>query len=46
MHHQYGVRNACNFAPIFKWCDRLGGTLNEKDPFWWPSDKAAKAKRA
>ena len=35
MHHQYGLNNACNFAPIFKIWDRLPGTLNEKEPFWW-----------
>ena len=41
MHHQYGEVNACNFAPIFKLFDRLFGTLNEKEPFWWDSDRRA-----
>jgi len=45
MHHQYGEVNACNFAPIFKIWDRWLGTLNEKEPFWWASDrKAAKTR--
>jgi len=39
MHHQYGLKNACNFAPIFKIWDRFLGTLNETEPFWWGSDK-------
>ena len=42
MHHQYGLNNACNFAPIFKIWDRLLGTLNEKEPFWWKRDRKAK----
>jgi len=46
MHHQYGERNACNFAPIFQIWDRLGGTLNEAEPFWWKSDREAKAAKA
>lgn len=41
MHHQYGLRNACNFAPIFKIWDRALGTLNDKEPFWWDSDRRA-----
>ena len=41
MHHQYGLNNACNFAPIFKIWDRALGTLNEKEPFWWKSDRKA-----
>merc|ERR1719498_1875695 len=46
MHHQYGLKNACNFAPIFKIWDRLLGTLNETEPMWWPSDReAAKARK-
>jgi len=45
MHHQYGVKNACNFAPIFKLWDRLLGTLNEQEPFWWESDRKAAAER-
>ena len=47
MHHNYGERNACNFAPIFKIFDRAFGTLNQGEPFWWESDrKAAKLKAA
>lgn len=33
MHHNFGERNACNFGAIFKIYDRLGGTLNEGEPF-------------
>ncbi|GMH90832.1 hypothetical protein TrVE_jg1301 [Triparma verrucosa] len=39
MHHQYGLKNACNFAPIFKIWDRWLGTLNETEPFWWKTDR-------
>ena len=42
MHHQYGVHNACNFAPIFKHWDRILGTLNDSEPFWWKKDRAFK----
>lgn len=42
MHHQYGLHNACNFAPIFKIWDRALGTLNEKEPYWWKKDRLAK----
>jgi len=41
-HHQYGLHNACNFAPIFKHWDRILGTLNESEPFWWSKDRADK----
>ena len=44
MHHQYGLNNACNFAPIAKIWDRLLGTLNEKEPFG--GKEIAKAKLA
>jgi len=45
MHHQYGEKNACNFATVFKVWDRAFGTLNEKDPWWWASDRKAAAER-
>ena len=38
-HHEYGVKNACNFAPIFKIWDRVFGTLNDTEPFWWKADR-------
>ncbi len=50
MHHNFGERNACNFAPIFKIWDHVCGTLNEGEPSWWANDRkvvaaaAAKAK--
>ena len=43
MHHSFGERNACNFAPIFQHLDRLGGTLNEGEPFWWKMDRLARS---
>ena len=43
LHHQYGLNNACNFAPIFKIWDRFFGTLNENEPYWWKRDRKAKA---
>ncbi len=46
MHHQFGEHNACNFAAIFKIWDRALGTLNEKEPFWWKTDRDAAAARA
>ena len=46
MHHQYGEKNACNFAPIFKIWDRALGTLNSAEPFWWESDRKAVEARA
>ena len=45
MHHQYGEKNACNFAPIFKIWDRAFGTLNSAEPFWWESDRKAASER-
>lgn len=43
MHHNFGEKNACNFAAIFKLFDRLFGTLNEGEPFWWKTDREAAA---
>lgn len=41
MHHNFGEKNACNFSGIFKLYDRIGGTLNEGEPFWWKTDREA-----
>ena len=40
MHHNFGERNACNFAGIFKIFDRIGLTLNDGEPFWWAAEQA------
>ena len=45
LHHQFGEKHACNFAPFFKIFDRLGGTLNAREPFWWAADVKARELR-
>jgi lathosterol oxidase len=38
LHHAFGRKNA-NFAAVFTFWDRLGGTLNRTDsPPWWGKD--------
>jgi sterol desaturase/sphingolipid hydroxylase (fatty acid hydroxylase superfamily) len=38
-HHNYGERQAHNFAAIFKVWDRMGGTLCETEALWFKDDQ-------
>jgi lathosterol oxidase len=34
VHHAHGLRNV-NFAAVFTFWDRIGGTMSREDPPWW-----------